>query len=109
MPSTTKQKRAAHAVKAKKRLAKGRAARNGKLRDMLTIAEQSGLLDGPRTEIIRGRMPKALVDRAKASTGVRSDTKLMEVALANLAVSDDYADWLLSRQGRIDKDIDLEI
>ena len=106
---TTKRKEAAQTVKTKKRLTKGRVAPNGKLRDILTIAEQSGLLDGPRTEIIRGRMPRALVDRAKSSTGVRSDTKLMEVALANLAVSDDYADWLLSRQGRIDKDIDLEI
>jgi hypothetical protein len=53
-------------------------------------------------------MPKALVERARAKAGVRSDTELIEVALANLAVADEYADWLLARRETIPKDIDLE-
>ena len=61
-----------------------------KLKDMLLIAEESGLFRGARTKVVRGRMPEALVTKAKARTGIRSDTELIEVALANLAVADDY-------------------
>jgi hypothetical protein len=53
-------------------------------------------------------MPEALVAKAKARTGVRSDTDLIELALANLAVADDYAEWLLSQRGTVGQEIDLE-
>jgi hypothetical protein len=53
-------------------------------------------------------MPKALVARAKARTGVQSDTKLIEMALATLAVADEYPDWLISQRGTVSKDLDLE-
>jgi hypothetical protein len=53
-------------------------------------------------------MPKALVARAKARTGVQSDTKLIEVALATLAVADDYPDWLIAQRGTVSKDLNLE-
>jgi len=74
----------------------------------MVIAEQQGLLRGERTEVVRGRMPKALVARAKKRTGIASDTDLLELALANIAVADDYADWLLSRRGTIDRESDIE-
>jgi len=74
----------------------------------MTLAEKEGLLDGERTQIVRGRMPLALVARAKSRTGIASDTDLIEVALAHLAVADDYVDWLLSRRGTIPPEIDLE-
>ena len=73
--------------------------RFSKLRDVMVIAENKGLLRGKRTQMIRGVMPEALVERAKKRTGIVSNTKLIEVALANIAVADDYADWLLSRRG----------
>lgn len=76
--------------------------------DALAIATETGLFEGGRTKLVRGRMPQALVARAKARTGVHSDTKLIEVALANLAVADEYADWLLAQRGAIGKDVDLE-
>ena len=79
-----------------------------RFRDALTIARQTGLFHGSRTEVIRGRMPKALVQKAKARSGVRSDTALIEVALANLAVADQYTDWLLSQRGTVSKEVDLE-
>ena len=79
-----------------------------RLQEALTIAEQSGLLRGARTEVVRGRMPKALVQKAKATAGVHSDTELIEVALANLAVADHYADWLLAQRGSVSKEIDVE-
>ena len=79
-----------------------------KLKDIMTIAEERGLFRGARTKVMRGRMPEALVSKAKARTGIKSDTELLELALANLAVADDYLDWLLSRRGTVSKDIDLE-
>jgi hypothetical protein len=86
----------------------GFSPKNEKLRDALVIAEESGLFRGTRTKVVRGRMPEALVNKAKARTGITSDTDLLEVALANLAVADDYPEWLLSRRGKIAQDTDLE-
>jgi hypothetical protein len=74
----------------------------------MIVAQQEGLLDGERTEVIRGRMPRALVARAKDRTGIGSDTELIEIALANIAVADDYSDWLLSQRGTINFGVDLE-
>lgn len=79
-----------------------------KLNEVMVIAEQEGLLRGERTEVVRGRMPEALVARAKKRTGITSNTDLIEVALANIAVGDDYADWLLSRRGSVTPEADLE-
>lgn len=81
---------------------------SSRLREILVIAEQEGLLCGERTQVVRGRMPEALVARAKKRTGINSDTDLIEVALANIAVEDDYADWLLSRRGAVSREADLE-
>ena len=83
-------------------------ARPSKLREVMTIAEQEGLLAGERTQVVRGRMPEALVARAKNRTGIASDTDLIEVALAHIAVADDYPDWLLSRRGQVSAEVDLE-
>jgi hypothetical protein len=82
--------------------------RSRKLRDVMVIAESEGLLRGDRTRIVRGRMPEALVAKAKKRTGIDSDTQLIEVALANIAVADDYADWLLSQHGTVSGEADLE-
>lgn len=76
--------------------------------EIMAVAEQEGLLRGERTQIVRGRMPEALVKRAKTRTGITSDTELIEVALANIAVQDDYADWLLSRRGAVSAETSLE-
>ena len=81
---------------------------SSRLREIMVIAEQEGLLRGERTQVVRGRMPEALVTRAKKRTGINSDTDLIEVALANIAVEDDYADWLLSRRGAVSREADLE-
>jgi hypothetical protein len=84
------------------------SSRQGKFKDLLVMAQREGLLDGGRTQVVRGRMPDALVAQAKKRTGIESDTDLIEVALANIAVGDDYAEWLLSRQGTVDPEVDLE-
>ena len=76
--------------------------------EALVLAEHTGLLRGAKTKVVRGRMPEALVRKAKARSGIRSDTELIEVALANLAVADDFPNWLLSQRGTVPDDIDLE-
>jgi hypothetical protein len=83
-------------------------SRQSRFQELLVMAQREGLLDGGRTQIVRGRMPEALVAQAKRRTGIKSDTDLIEVALANIAVGDDYADWLLSQRGTIDPEVDLE-
>jgi len=87
---------------------KSAATKRNKLKEVLLIAEERGLFRGARTKVVRGRMPEALVSKAKARTGIKSDTELLEVALANLAVADDYPEWLLSRKGTVSPDVDLE-
>src|SRR6516164_7551706 len=102
----TTMKRAAQMSSSRRKTRAG--VRGSKLRDVMVIAEQEGLLRGERTLVVRGRMPEALVARAKKRTGINSDTDLIEVALANIAVEDDYADWLLSRRGAVSREADLE-
>ena len=89
-------------------MGEGSPVRSGRLRDVMVIAEKEGLLRGERTQMVRGRMPEALVKRAKKRTGIDSDTHLIEVALANIAVADDYADWLLSLRGAVGSEAELE-
>jgi len=79
-----------------------------RLGDVLSIAEQRGLLSGARTLTVRGRMPSLLVEQAKKKTGIQSDSKLIEAALANIVVADDYGEWLLAQRGTVSKDLDLE-
>jgi hypothetical protein len=84
------------------------AARSRRIDDALSIAGQQGLLSGGRTLTVRGRMPSSLIEQAKKKTGIQSDSKLIEAALANIVVSDEYADWLLAQRGAVSKDLDLE-
>jgi hypothetical protein len=84
------------------------AASVRRLGDALSIAQQQGLLGGGRTLVVRGRMPSLLVEQAKRKSGIQSDSKLIEAALANIVVADDYADWLLAQRGTVSKELDLE-
>ena len=80
----------------------------GRAGDVIAIASQQGLLSGGRTLTVRGRMPSLLVEEAKKKTGIQSDSKLLEVALASLVVADDYGAWLLDQRGTVSRDLDLE-
>jgi hypothetical protein len=85
-----------------------RNPQTGRFEEILTVAERNGLLSGSRTRVIRGRMPAGLVKQAKRKSGISSDSKLIEVALANIAVADDYAQWLLTQRGSVSPELDLE-
>jgi hypothetical protein len=78
------------------------------LNEVLSVAQDRGLLSGSKTQVIRGRMPAGLIEQAKRKSGIVSDTKLLEAALANLAVYDDYAQWLLAQRATVSPDLDLE-
>jgi hypothetical protein len=87
---------------------KPKLSAKGRVADLVRIAAEHGLLRRGKTIVIRGRMPPALIARAKARTGIASDSELIEAALAALAVADDYAEWLIAQRGRIDPAVDLE-
>jgi hypothetical protein len=90
--------------------AKGRAGvvAKGRVADLIRVAAEHGLLRQGKTIVIRGRMSPALVARAKARTGITSDSELIEAALASLAVADDYGEWLIAQRERVDPAVDLE-
>ena len=108
MGNTRRKKEVAQSVESNIEFRTKKTAGSRRIDEVMTLARQTGLFSSGRTEFIRGCMPKALIDKARANSGVKSDTELLEVALAALAVADDYPDWLLSRRGTISKDIDLE-
>ena len=81
---------------------------NSELREILSLAKAKGLLSGTRSKTVRGRMPVELVAEAKLRSGITSDSKLLEAALANLALSDNYGKWLIANRGTINPDLDLE-
>ena len=75
---------------------------------MLSLAQERGFLSSPRNKVIRARMPIELIAEAKKRTGISSDSKLLEAALANIALDDDYGEWLHAHRGTVDPDLDLE-
>src|SRR3954454_8790421 len=62
---------------------------------IMSEAKSAGLVGGPKDAIIRGRVSKALVRAARKRAGVTSDTELLEVALSNLALADDFGEKFL--------------
>ncbi|MFY9747363.1 MAG: hypothetical protein WA891_18665 [Acidobacteriaceae bacterium] len=78
-----------------------------KIYAMQTMAAEQGLLNG-KTEVVRGRMPQTLLAAAKKNTGIRSQTELLKLGLATLALQENYGAWLMSHYGTIPPDVDLE-
>ncbi|WP_246685463.1 hypothetical protein [Methylobacterium sp. WL103] len=83
------------------------ATSRSKVQAVLARAQESGLIarKGGR---ISGRVSPELIERAKARTGIRSDTELVEFALANLAIEDDFADTFRGLRGTVDPSLDLD-
>lgn len=76
---------------------------------IMSEARNAGLVGGPKDAIIRGRVSKALVKAARKRAGAVSDTELLELALSNLALADDFGERFLKRKGTVDPDLDLEL
>ena len=77
-------------------------------RAALESAKAAGLLGGAKSARVAGRVPAELVAAAKKSAGLSSDTDLIEVALAKLAMEDDFGAKLVRDKGALPQDIDLE-
>jgi hypothetical protein len=86
---------------------RARSLDNPRRTAVLKTAKDFGLLAGARGRIA-GRIRKQLVDAAKARSGIKSDTDLLEYALARVALEDDFGLKLVAREGHVPPDIDLE-
>jgi hypothetical protein len=73
---------------------------------VMTAAESSGLL-GEKDDRISGRVSHTLIEQAKRRTGIQTDTDLIEFALANIALEDNFADVFKKSRGKVDPDLEL--
>ncbi|MCF8707878.1 hypothetical protein [Rhizorhapis sp. SPR117] len=78
----------------------------GRVEAVMAAAERSGLLE-EKSGRIGGRVSQTLVKRAKALTGIETDTDLIEFALANVALEDGFAERFKAARGKVEPDIDL--
>ena len=70
-------------------------------------ARQTGLI-GEKSGRIGGRVSPALIEEAKKLTGLQSDTDLLEFALANIALKDDFPEVFRRLKGSVDPTLDLD-
>jgi hypothetical protein len=75
---------------------------------VLTAADREGLI-GAKDRTIGGRVPAALLEAAKARSGIRSDSELLLYALAKVALEDDFGARLLSLKGSVPRDVMLDV
>lgn len=108
---------------AKRRAKAGRKGRTGtvpsasrasglaaaKVRFTLHEARASRLLGGEKTRLLSARLSESLVTAAKRRTGISSDTRLVELALASLAIGDDFGEWLVTQGGRLKADFEIDL
>ena len=73
---------------------------------VMAAAKRCGLLE-QKTSRIGGRISPSLLAQAKQRTGIKTDTDLVEFALANLALADDFATVFARSRGEIDPDLKL--
>jgi hypothetical protein len=75
---------------------------------VLATARQQGLI-GTKDKTISGRIPSALVEVAKARSGISSDSELLLYALSKVALEDDFGPRLLALKGSVPKDVVLDV
>ncbi len=78
----------------------------GQVAAVMMAAQRSGLLH-EKSGRIGGRISLALVEQAKARTGIETDTDLIEFALANVALEDKFAAKFKAARGKVDPDLKL--
>ncbi len=76
------------------------------VRETLRAAIRKGLIDS-KDERITARLSHALIEQAKRQTGIEGDTELLEFALANVALEDNFPATMNKLAGTIDPDIKL--
>lgn len=83
------------------------AGKQQRVAAVIQAARKAGLLNekGGRIGV---RVSPTLVAQAKAETGIEADTDLIEFALANIALKDDFAERFAKLKGTVDPTLDLE-
>jgi Arc/MetJ family transcription regulator len=81
------------------------------LRNSATLdsARAAGLLGNARDARVAGRVSSELVAAAKKRCGLSSDTEVIEIALARLALEDDFGARLVRNKGSMSRELDIEI
>jgi hypothetical protein len=77
-------------------------------RATLESARAAGLLGTAKDARVAGRVPARLLAAAKKSTDLSSDTDVIEIALARLALEDDFGAKLVRRKGSLGRELELE-
>ncbi|PBB77747.1 hypothetical protein CK218_28605 [Mesorhizobium sp. WSM3879] len=80
--------------------------RLARIKAVLQRAEESGLR-AEKDGRIAGRVSTDLIKKAKARTGLMSDTELVEFALANVALEDNFAETFRKTRGTVDPTLKL--
>jgi hypothetical protein len=78
-------------------------------RATLDSARAAGLLGDAKDARIAGRVSSGLVAAAKKRSGLSSDTDVIEIALARLALEDDFGARLVRNKGSVPRDFDIEL
>ncbi|MGN6551061.1 MAG: hypothetical protein ACTHJ3_14355 [Pararhizobium sp.] len=104
-PSATGENRRLHEASAGSR--QTARHRDARISAVIAAAEESGLLGGKAARI-GGRVSPALLERARRNTGIEADTDLIEFALANLALADDFPAAFREMKGSVDPTLDLD-
>lgn len=73
---------------------------------VMKAADHSGLL-GEKSKRIGGRISPVLIEQAKKHTGIETDTDLIEFALANIALDDNFGATFRKTRGTVDPDLKL--
>jgi hypothetical protein len=76
--------------------------------ETIAAARRLGLV-GTKDKTISSRVPSALIETAKARSGIQSDSELILYALSKVALEDDFVTQLLALEGSIPKDVDLDV
>ena len=78
-------------------------------RETLESARAAGLLGDAKDARVAGRVSSELVAAAKRRSGLSSDTDVIEIALARLALEDDFGARLVRNKGSVPRELDIEI
>jgi hypothetical protein len=78
-------------------------------RATLESARAAGLLGLAKDARVAGRVSSELVAAAKKRAGLSSDTDVIEIALARLALEDDFGARLVRNKGAVPREIGIEI
>jgi hypothetical protein len=78
-------------------------------RATLESARAAGLLGDAKDARVAGRVSSELIAAAKKCAGLSSDTDVIEIALARLALEDDFGARLVRNKGSVPREINIGI